>query len=143
MVQWRDHAPRQGGGRPRYQACDRRSARRFHGGSGLGIHVVATSNMENALRIVSVERGRDPRLYTMVAFGGAGPLHAARLARAVGIPTVIVPYGAGVGSAVGLLQAEPRIDVTVTRFMHLDAKRSGAEIAGVYRELEAQAMQDV
>ena len=108
-----------------------------------GIHVVATSNMENALRIVSVERGRDPRLYTMVAFGGAGPLHAARLARAVGIPTVIVPYGAGVGSAVGLLQAEPRIDVTVTRFMHLDAKRSGAEIAGVYRELEAQAMQDV
>ena len=108
-----------------------------------GIHVVATSNMENALRIVSVERGRDPRLYTMVAFGGAGPLHAARLARAVGIPTVIVPYGAGVGSAVGLLQAEPRIDVTLTRFMHLDAKRSGAEIAGVYRELEAQAMQDV
>jgi len=107
-----------------------------------GIHVVATSNMENALRIVSVERGRDPRLYTMVAFGGAGPLHAARLARAVGIPTVIVPYGAGVGSAVGLLQAEPRIDVTLTRFMHLDAK-SGVEIAGVYWELEAQAMHDV
>ena len=46
-----------------------------------GIHLVATSNMENALRIVSVERGRDPRRYAMVAFGGAGPLHAARLAR--------------------------------------------------------------
>jgi N-methylhydantoinase A len=108
-----------------------------------GIHLVATSNMENALRIVSVERGRDPRLYTMVAFGGAGPLHAARLARAVGIPTVIVPYGAGVGSAIGLLQAEPRIDITLTRVLHLDAKLSGREIANIYTELDALAKQDV
>src|SRR5262245_22457079 len=108
-----------------------------------GVHLVATSNMENALRIVSVERGRDPRRYAMVAFGGAGPLHAARLARAVGIPTVIVPYGAGVGSAMGLLQAEPRLDVTTTRVMRLDRQRSGQEIAGVYKELEAQASHDV
>jgi N-methylhydantoinase A len=107
-----------------------------------GIHLVATSNMENALRIVSVERGRDPRHYTMVAFGGAGPLHAARMARSVGIPVVIVPYGAGVGSAMGLLQAEPRIDVTATRVLRLDAERSGREIGGVYRELEMQASQD-
>ena len=95
-----------------------------------GIHLVATSNMENALRIVSVERGRDPRRYAMVAFGGAGPLHAARLARSVGIPTVIVPYGAGVGSAMGLLQAEPRIDVTLTRVMRLDPERSGQRDCG-------------
>ena len=108
-----------------------------------GIHVVATSNMENALRIVSVERGRDPRHYAMVAFGGAGPLHAARLARAVGIPKVIVPYGAGVGSAIGLLQAKPRIDVTTTSVMSLDAKLSGREIAGVYTELADLAKQDV
>jgi N-methylhydantoinase A len=108
-----------------------------------GIHLVATANMENALRIVSVERGRDPRRYTLMAFGGAGPLHAARLARSIGIPTVIVPYAAGVGSAVGLLQAEPRIDVTVTRVMQLDAKQSSREIAGVYKELEAQAIRDV
>jgi N-methylhydantoinase A len=107
-----------------------------------GIHLVATSNMENALRIVSVERGRDPRHYAMVAFGGAGPLHAARLARSVGIPTVIVPYGAGVGSAIGLLQAEPRVDITTTRVMRLDAHRSGRQIAGVYKELEAQASHD-
>jgi N-methylhydantoinase A/oxoprolinase/acetone carboxylase beta subunit len=107
-----------------------------------GIHLIATCNMENALRIVSVERGRDPRRYAMVAFGGAGPLHAARLARSVGIPTVIVPYGAGVGSAMGLLQAAPRIDVTTTRVMRLDAERSSQEIAGVYRELEAQASHD-
>ena len=108
-----------------------------------GIHLVATSNMENALRIVSVERGRDPRRYAMVAFGGAGPLHAARLARSVGIPTVIVPYGAGVGSAIGLLQAEPRVDVTVTRLVRLAGERSGQQIAEIYRELEAQASRDV
>src|SRR5215510_705273 len=108
-----------------------------------GIHLVATSNMENALRIVSVERGRDPRRYAMVAFGGAGPLHAARLARSVGIPTVIVPYGAGVGSAMGLLQAEPRIDVTLTRLVQLAAERSGQQLAAIYRELEAQASRDV
>jgi N-methylhydantoinase A len=108
-----------------------------------GIHLVATSNMENALRIVSVERGRDPRHYTMVAFGGAGPLHAARLARSVGIPTVIVPYGAGVGSAIGLLQAEPRIDVTLTNVIHLDAEQSGREIGAVYSKLEALASRDV
>ena len=71
-----------------------------------------TPTWSDALRIVSVERGRDPRSYAMVAFGGAGPLHAARLARALGIPTVIVPYGAGVGSAIGLLEAEPRFDAT-------------------------------
>jgi N-methylhydantoinase A len=108
-----------------------------------GIHLLATSNMENALRIVSVELGRDPRRYTMVAFGGAGPLHAARLARSVGIPTIIVPYGAGVGSAMGLLQAEPRIDVTITRVMLLDTERSSREIAAVYKELEVQASRDV
>ena len=107
-----------------------------------GIHLVATSNMENALRLVSVERGRDPRRYAMVAFGGAGPLHAARLARSVGIPTVIVPDGAGVGAAMGLLQAEPRLDVTTTRVMRLDAQQSGREIASVYQELAAQASHD-
>jgi N-methylhydantoinase A len=108
-----------------------------------GIHLVATSNMENALRIVSVERGRDPRRYAMVAFGGAGPLHAARMARAVGIPTVIVPYGAGVGSAIGLLEAEPRIDVTTTRIMRIDAGSSSGEIATLYQALQAQALADV
>src|SRR5690606_33458574 len=61
-----------------------------------GIHTVANSNMERAMRIVSIERGRDPRRYAMVAFGGAGPLHAARLARTLGVPKVIVPIGAGV-----------------------------------------------
>jgi len=85
-----------------------------------GIHRMATANMERALRIVSVERGRDPRRYALVGFGGAGPLHAARLARQVGIPTVIVPRGAGVGSAVGLLEAEPRLERAMTRVTPAD-----------------------
>ncbi|MGH7071496.1 MAG: hydantoinase/oxoprolinase family protein, partial [Acetobacteraceae bacterium] len=79
-----------------------------------GIHSVANANMERAMRVVSIERGRDPRHYAMVAFGGAGPLHACRLARALGIPRVIVPFGAGVGSALGLLVAEPKVDAGVT-----------------------------
>ena len=112
------------------------------GAAAWGIHLVATMNMENAMRIVSVEQGRDPRRYAMIAFGGAGPMHAARLARAVGIPTVIVPYGAGVGSAIGLLQAAPRIDVSTTRVMELD-ENSGPAIAGLYAELEARARQDI
>jgi len=85
-----------------------------------GIHRMATANMERALRIVSVERGRDPRRYALVGFGGAGPLHATRLARQVGIPTVIVPRGAGVGSAVGLLEAEPRLERAMTRVTPAD-----------------------
>ncbi len=112
------------------------------GAAAWGIHLVATMNMENALRIVSVEQGRDPRRYAMIAFGGAGPLHAARLARAVGIPSVIVPYGAGVGSAIGLLQAAPRIDVSTTRVMRLD-QDSGPAIASLYSELEARARKDI
>lgn len=108
-----------------------------------GIHLIATSNMENALRLISVERGRDPRQYGMIAFGGAGPLHAARLARKVGIPKVIVPLGAGVGSAIGLLQAEPRLDVTVTRVIRLDDDGAMASLASVYEDLEKQARDQV
>jgi len=85
-----------------------------------GIHLVANANMERAMRIVSIERGRDPRQYAMVAFGGAGPLHASRLARAMSVPKVIVPRGAGVGSALGLLVADRKLDLGLTRVVRLD-----------------------
>jgi N-methylhydantoinase A len=78
-----------------------------------------------------------PRRYALIAFGGAGPLHAARIARSIGIPSVIVPYGAGVGSAVGLLEAEPRFDVSVTRVMRL-APDSSSAIEALYRSLDVQ-----
>ena len=112
------------------------------GAAAWGVHLVATANMENAMRIVSVEQGRDPRRYAMVAFGGAGPLHAARMARTIGIPKVIVPSGAGVGSAIGLMEAEPRIDVSATRVMRLEPGASEA-IAALYRELEQRARVDL
>lgn len=85
-----------------------------------GIHAIATNNMERAMRIVSIERGRDPRQYALVAFGGAGPLHAVRLARQMSIPRVILPIGAGVGSAIGLLNAKPKFDASTTRVVQAD-----------------------
>src|SRR4029450_14040558 len=60
------------------------------GEAAWGIYTMANANMERAMRIVSVERGRDPRRYGLVAFGGAGPLHAGRLSRALGSPQIIV-----------------------------------------------------
>jgi N-methylhydantoinase A len=98
--------------------------------------------MEHAMRLVSVERGRDPRDCLLVAFGGAGPLHAARLAQQIGIPTVIVPLGAGVGSAVGLLQADPRFDVSMTRLLRLDTA-SDPTIAALYDVLREQAEREL
>jgi N-methylhydantoinase A/oxoprolinase/acetone carboxylase beta subunit len=76
-----------------------------------GVIAVVDANMERALRAVSVERGVDPRGLALVAFGGAGPLHACALAEALGMPAVIVPARAGVLSAVGLLTAPRRRDV--------------------------------
>ncbi|MFP8889992.1 hydantoinase/oxoprolinase family protein [Natrialbaceae archaeon A-CW2] len=68
-----------------------------------GILEVANASMERALRVMSVERGYDPRSFALVAFGGAGPLHATALAESLEIPTVVVPHSAGVLSALGLL----------------------------------------
>ena len=68
-----------------------------------GIVDVANANMERALRVVSVERGHDPRDFSLVAYGGAGPLHAAELAAELDVPEVVVPRSAGVLSALGLL----------------------------------------
>jgi len=80
-----------------------------------GILDVANANMERALRVVSVERGYDPREFTMVAFGGAGPLHASTLAEALDLPRVIVPRTAGVLSALGLLISDILYDDSVSR----------------------------
>ena len=112
------------------------------GRAAWGVHAMVNSSMERALRIVSIERGRDPRTYALVAFGGAGPIHAARLARQVGIRKVIVPYGAGVGSAIGLLRACPKIDVGLTRIVDL---RDDAVpvVAQVFASLEERARADL
>lgn len=103
-----------------------------------GIYEMANVNMERATRAVSIERGRDPRQYSMVTFGGAGPLHGARLARRLGIPRVLVPVGAGVESAVGLLAAPIKFDFARTHICRLD--RGFSEVFRcVYADLTAQA----
>ena len=71
---------------------------------------VVNAEMLRALRVVSVERGHDPRDFALVAFGGAGPLHACALAEELGIGTVLVPAAAGVLSALGLVASEERRD---------------------------------
>jgi N-methylhydantoinase A len=71
---------------------------------------VVNAEMLRALRVVSVERGRDPRELALVAFGGAGPLHACELASELGIETVLVPEAAGILSALGLALSDERRD---------------------------------
>jgi len=71
----------------------------------VGVIEMVEENMANAARVHAVERGKESGEYTMIAFGGAAPLHAARLAEKLGMDRVIVPPGAGVGSAIGFLQA--------------------------------------
>lgn len=79
-----------------------------------GIIGLATVNMARAIRVISVERGYDPRDYALVAFGGAGPLHAGRLARELEIPTILVPAIPGILCAFGLLAANMRTDFSRT-----------------------------
>ena len=76
--------------------------------------------MLRALRVVSVERGHDPRDFALVAFGGAGPLHACALAEELGIDTVLVPGAAGVLSALGLVVSDERRDAVVSYVCPLD-----------------------
>jgi N-methylhydantoinase A len=87
------------------RAIDKKVARPLGlsiGEAALGMHAIVNENMANAARIHTVERGHDPAAYTLVAFGGAGPVHAYGVARRLGIKRIIVPQSAGVGSALGL-----------------------------------------
>jgi N-methylhydantoinase A/oxoprolinase/acetone carboxylase beta subunit len=102
-----------------------------------GIHEAVTSNMEHAIRSVTIERGRDPRELTLVAFGGAGPSHAARLARNLGIREVLFPAAAGIASAIGLLQAAPRVDLAQSVVRPID-DGGVAAIGAIARELAEQ-----
>jgi N-methylhydantoinase A/oxoprolinase/acetone carboxylase beta subunit len=93
-----------------------------------GIVRVANANMERAIRVVSVERGHDPRRFTLVAFGGAGGMHACEIARRLELPSVVVPRHAGVLSALGMLVAD------VVRDYSASVLRPSAELAP--RDLE-------
>jgi N-methylhydantoinase A len=85
-----------------------------------GVVRVANSNMERAIRTISVERGHDPRDLALVAFGGAGPLHACELASALSIPRVLIPPHPGVLSALGMVLADVVKDYSRTVMLRLD-----------------------
>ena len=85
-----------------------------------GILTILNENLIQAIRVISVERGFDPRNFTLVAFGGAGPLLASLLARELGVPTVMVPGSPGLLCAQGLLVADVRTDFSLTRIALLD-----------------------
>lgn len=106
--------------------------------AALGILRVVTANMARALRVVSVQRGYDPRDYALVPFGGAGPLHSSRLARELGITTVLVPETPGAQSAMGLLMTDIKTDFMRTRIVPVGTQDVGA-LAEVFADLEHQA----
>lgn len=100
-----------------------------------GIIRIANANIERAVRISSAEKGFDPRMITMVAFGGAGPMHAAALGKAAGMPTVLVPGQPGVFSAVGLVMADIRHDFVQTRILRGD-EITPTVLKEIYADLE-------
>jgi N-methylhydantoinase A len=103
-----------------------------------GILSVVTANMARAIRVISVQRGHDPRDYTLMAFGGAGPLHAARLARELDMKRVLVPRNPGILCAMGLLLTDLRADFAATRLMAL-APESVQAISEGFATLTARA----
>jgi N-methylhydantoinase A len=104
--------------------------------TALGVVRVANAEMGRALRVISVERGLDPREFALVAFGGAGGMHACALAEELGIPAVLVPRAGGVLSALGLAISDVRVD-SVRPLLH------GAEPEEVFAALEEQAREDL
>jgi N-methylhydantoinase A len=102
-----------------------------------GILRVIEMEMAKAIRVISIERGFDPRDFTLVAFGGGGPVHACHLARALRVPRVLVPALPGALSAVGILLADTMREYSRTVMLPV-----GGEIEGVFAELECAARAD-
>jgi N-methylhydantoinase A len=110
--------------------------------TALGVVRVANAEMTRALRVISVERGLDPRDFALVAFGGAGGMHACALAEELGLATVLVPKAGGVLSALGLAISDVRRDYLRPFFAPLDGIDLD-ELEGAFAELEAQARADL
>ncbi len=102
-----------------------------------GILQVIETSMAKAIRVISVERGYDPRDFTLVAFGGGGPVHACQLAHALRVPRVLVPALPGALSAVGILLADTMREYSRTVMLPL-----GAPLDAIYKEMEAVGRED-
>jgi N-methylhydantoinase A/oxoprolinase/acetone carboxylase beta subunit len=110
--------------------------------TALGIVAIANANMEKAIRVISVERGIDPRSFALLSFGGAGGMHAVEMATHLGMRTVLVPRNAGVLSAFGLLMSDPVKDYTKS-LMRTDAQVTPARLEAEFRTLEDQSGRDM
>jgi N-methylhydantoinase A len=133
---------------PRTQARMQGLARRLSlplEAAAWGVIRVANSNMERAIRTISVERGHDPRRFTLVAFGGAGPLHACELAATLHIPRVLIPPHPGVLSALGMILADVVKDYSQTVMLAAGAGNGGQadQIAPVLQGLAERARADL
>jgi N-methylhydantoinase A len=110
-----------------------------------GVVTVLNSNMANAIRARTVQKGIDPREYALVAFGGAGPLHGAEVAQMLGIPEVVVPPFPGINSAIGLLTTDLKYDVVRTAFLvstQVDLERLNGDLAAMEDVLRQQLAAD-
>jgi N-methylhydantoinase A/oxoprolinase/acetone carboxylase beta subunit len=110
-----------------------------------GIITIANANMARAIRSRTIEKGHDPRDFTLVAFGGAGPLHAAEVADSLGVPEVLVPPYPGITSATGLLTSDLKYDVMRTVFQvegAIDAERINRELAELSDDVRGRLIED-
>ena len=110
-----------------------------------GIIALANTNMRGAIRVITVQKGLDPRAFALVAFGGAGPMHACAVAREASIPRVIVPPHPGITSAVGLLMADIRHSMLASFLAptaHADFAEAERLFAGLRREAERRLLDD-
>jgi N-methylhydantoinase A len=105
-----------------------------------GIHEIVNENMATAARLHLLERGQDPRRFTLVAFGGAGPIHAHRVAAKLGISRILYPLAAGVASAIGLLAVPVAMDFVRTYPARLD-EVDWSRVNALYAELVSGALQ--
>ena len=110
-------------------------------GTAEGIIRIINAKMEEGIREVSTERGYDLRNFVLVAFGGAGPVHAGRLAADLGMSKVVVPPMPGVSSALGLIMADPRRDFVRSRLRPLD-ELDAAALGAIFADLQDQAVSE-
>ena len=101
-----------------------------------GIHRLVTENMAAAARIHIVEKGKDPRRYAMVGFGGAGPAHAAGVARILGVREVLIPPASGAASALGFLAAPLSFEQVRSHPLQARCARRRRRIDAVLHELD-------
>jgi N-methylhydantoinase A len=110
--------------------------------TSMGILDIANATMADAIRLISVQRGHDPREFCLIAVGGAGPMHANHLALEMGIPAVVIPPSPGVASALGMLTSDLRHDYCVTHLQKLDSADLN-DLNGIFHDLRARGLKSL